>query len=167
MITLQLRSLDQANDFQAVRNIIMDCVDYAMIVNGEPPAQKDVTDFFTDTAPGKSQDDMLKLGIEENGDCIGIAEIAQNFPLNHTWHIGLLLLHSSWRRRGIGRYVIQKIEERARLASGTQLRIGVVQENTEALLFWEKLGFKEVNRIPERSFGIKKHTIIELARAIQ
>ncbi|MBU6459000.1 MAG: GNAT family N-acetyltransferase, partial [Bradyrhizobium sp.] len=108
-MTLKLRQLDQMEDFQAVYNVIMDGQDYAMIVNGEPPAQKDVANFFTDIAPGKTSNDMLKLGIEENGDFIGIVGIAQNFPENHIWHIGLLMLHSSRRNKGIGRYVIQRI----------------------------------------------------------
>lgn len=165
--SVQLRSLDQTKDFQAVHNVIMDGLDYAMIVNGEPPASKDVADFFTAIAPGKSLHDMLKLGIEENGDFIGIVEIARNFPLNHTWHIGLLMLHSSRRHKGIGRDVLQKIEEKARLAGASHLRIAVIEENAEALSFWAALGFAEVNRLSERSFGIKKHTVIELTRPIQ
>ncbi len=165
--SVQLRPLDQIKDFQAVHNVIMDNIDYAMIVNGEPPASKDVADFFTAIAPGKSMHDMLKLGIEENGDFIGIVEIARDFPLSHTRHIGLLMLHSSWRRRGIGRDVLQKIEEKARAAGASHLGIAVIEDNAEALLFWVALGFREVNRLSERPFGIKKHTVIELTRPIQ
>ncbi len=144
----------------------MDGVDYAMIVNGVAPTKQDVTDFFLGIAPGRTTKDMLKLGVEEKGKLIGIVEIAQNFPAKLTWHIGLLMLHSSRRGKRIGRTVVRKIEENARAAGASQLRVGVVEENARALAFWEALQFREIHRLRGRQFGTKKHTVIELIRPI-
>lgn len=140
--------------------------DYAMIVDGHLPGEKAEYEFLTAIAPGKSLNEMLKLGIENDHQLIGLIDIARNYPKDRIWHIGLLLLHTSYRGKGIGRFIVDEIEAMAKSEQISQLRIDVIEENDAAILFWQKIGFREISRIPNRVFGRKMHTIIEFARDI-
>ncbi|HEU0221699.1 MAG TPA: GNAT family N-acetyltransferase [Paracoccaceae bacterium] len=54
----------------------------------------------------------------------------------------------------------------ARQAGANRLMLAVIAENRAGLAFWQRLGFTEIRRLPDRPMGARTHTLIELARPL-
>lgn len=56
-----------------------------------------------------------------------------------------LAVDEAWRRRGIGRCLLAKAEERVRDAGAAELRIGVFGANHDARRFYARAGYEELH----------------------
>jgi len=70
------------------------------------------------------------------------------------FHLLHLMVHSDWRRKGIGRQMIDKLKENLPLAVSKQIRLtrilaDVRESNLGGQLFFKSQGFKAVRIIPE------------------
>jgi ribosomal protein S18 acetylase RimI-like enzyme len=59
---------------------------------------------------------------------------------NYPW-LGLLMIHHDYQGYGFGSIAYSMFEEIIKKQGVTQLRLGVLQENTRAKTFWERKGF--------------------------
>lgn len=162
-----IRELNPSRDVDAVTALSLACADYALLETGELPNSDSGITFFADVAPGKELRNMLKLGIvRSDGSLAGVVDIARSYPAENAWYIGLLLLHPDMRRRGIGRAVIDWVDEAARVTDASHLLLCVVEENEAGLSFWRRLGFTEVRHVGPHQFGRKVHRRVELMRPV-
>lgn len=65
----------------------------------------------------------------------------------HTAHLNLLAVRPKHRRQGIGRYLIEWLEESAKTAGTFQLSLEVRESNLAAQAFYESLGYKQTKKI--------------------
>lgn len=158
-----VRPLDPAVDRDGVARVILASADYYTLVNGESPDERDVAEFQTDVAPGRSVGEMLKLGIESvDGRLVGIADVAPGYPGPDTWYIGLLLIEPSARRSGAGLVAFEWIRAAAQGQGARRILISVLEENVAALDFWRRLGFVVLHRLEPRRFRVRDHARYEL-----
>jgi ribosomal protein S18 acetylase RimI-like enzyme len=68
-------------------------------------------------------------------------------------HLNLLAVDSRWQRRGLGRRLIQWLEQSAITAGTFSLCLEVRARNPVALLFYRELGFEETGRVPRYYSG--------------
>jgi GNAT superfamily N-acetyltransferase len=162
-----VRPLDPDADRAGAARVIYASADYLTLVNGEPPNERDVAEFFTDVAPGRDVGEMLKLGIESaDGRLVGVADVAPGYPGPDTWYIGLLLLEPSARGSGAGRRAFEWISTAARGQGARRILISVLEENAAALDFWRHLGFVVLQRLEPRRFRMRDHARYELERRL-
>lgn len=162
-----VRELDAARDRDAVAALWVACEDYAMLVSGEPPRRAEGEGFLAAAPPDRALVTMLKLGLfRADGRLAGIADVARDYPEPGTWHVGLVLVHPASRGRGLGRALVQRIEDAAADARAARLRLLVLEENERALDFWRGLGFAATARLAPIPFGSREHARIELTRAV-
>jgi GNAT superfamily N-acetyltransferase len=158
-----VRPLDPDADRAGAAKVIYAAADYFTLVNGEPPDERDVVEFFTDVAPGRAVGDMLKLGIQSaDGWLVGIADVAPGYPGPDAWYVGLLLVEPSARRSGVGRSAFEWIRSVARGQGACRILISVIEENHAALDFWRRLGFRVLHRLEPRRFRLRYHARYEL-----
>jgi ribosomal protein S18 acetylase RimI-like enzyme len=106
---------------------------------------------------------MLKLGIRDcDGTLVGLIDVARRYPQPNTWYIGLLLLDPAIRNRGIGTDVVLALRRQAAFDRAARIMAAVVEENVQALRFWQARGFEVMRRFPTRRFGAKEHALLEL-----
>jgi GNAT superfamily N-acetyltransferase len=67
--------------------------------------------------------------------------------------IGLLLVDATAHRRGYGRELAQRIEDRFRAAGRTGVRLAVLDGNDRALAFWTAQGYELLRHAPDRERG--------------
>ncbi|MCY0947399.1 MULTISPECIES: GNAT family N-acetyltransferase [Streptomyces] len=67
--------------------------------------------------------------------------------------IGLLLIDATAHREGYGRVVAGLVEDRFRAAGRTGLRLAVLDNNPNALAFWESQGYTVLRRAKDRELG--------------
>ncbi len=80
-------------------------------------------------------------------------------------HLSLLAVRRAYQHTGIGRHLMQWLEESALVAGIGSIRLELRAGNRAALRFYERLGFVEVGRIPEYYGGVE--TAVRMARDIR
>lgn len=68
-------------------------------------------------------------------------------------HLNLLAVDSRWQRRGLGRRLVEWLEQSAVTAGTFSLCLEVRARNPVALLFYRQLGFVETGRVPRYYSG--------------
>ena len=94
---------------------------------------------LTARAAGSGQNALAGFAIAHFGD-----EIA---------HLNLLAVDSRWQRRGLGRRLVEWLEQSAVTAGTFSLCLEVRARNPVALLFYRQLGFVETGRVPRYYSG--------------
>ncbi len=77
-------------------------------------------------------------------------------------HLNLLAVDPVYRRLGIGRHLMEWLEESARVAGTFVISLEVRARNRGARMFYRKLGYSEVMRIPRYYCG--REAAIRMAR---
>jgi GNAT superfamily N-acetyltransferase len=70
-----------------------------------------------------------------------IIDFLKNNPSDNTPWIGLFMIHSDYHGRGYGKKVYLSFEEQLKQQEFDCVRIGVLENNANALEFWKSLGF--------------------------
>ncbi|MGW3661984.1 N-acetyltransferase family protein [Streptomyces sp. NPDC005141] len=93
------------------------------------------------------------LARDVQGRIVGLVCLLDRHPTDgHPW-IGMLLVHGSLRRLGLGRRLTALVEERFRHEGRDGLRLAVLENNPGSLTFWRSLGWQEIDRRPDRQYG--------------
>jgi ribosomal protein S18 acetylase RimI-like enzyme len=81
------------------------------------------------------------------GPAVGVLDLHLDYPEPATSQIGLLLFREACQGLGYGKETTAAVEAALARAGYRALRLSVVDENVEAKLFWERLGFSIVGRL--------------------
>jgi GNAT superfamily N-acetyltransferase len=152
----------------AILQVLYDrCGDFNWLVEGEPVSLTAAQEDFRSVPQGKSLDDKLVWGIFNlQGEMVGVLDVLRDYPEASTWWVGLLMLAPDARGIGIGRAVMRGFSDYARLQGGKTLMLGVVEENTPAVEFWQKIGFSLLRKTEVRPFGKKMQAVYIMRRQI-
>ncbi len=92
-----------------------------------------------------------KLLVFHEDILIGVADVTMKERVEN--HVGIfgIILAKDWRRKGIGRFLMEKTLEQARIniPSLNIVTLGVFANNPVAKMMYEKLGFKEYGLLPK------------------
>ena len=147
-------------DRPAVQALLERCTDYFELVEGAPPGDHAVDDLWTDVAPGKTLDDKLLLGLWDlSGHLVGLLDVMRDYPEPGEWFIGLLLIDPAQRSQGTGAEVYRAFATWAAGCGALAIGLGVVEANTGAYRFWQRLGFEVMRVTPPRPFGSREHAV--------
>ncbi len=148
-------------DGPALQALIERAADYIELLTGLPPGPADGRRLLTDLPEGKTYEDKFVLGVLDSGGAlIGVFDAIRDHPARGTWLIGLMLLDPAWRGRGFGRRLFEGFAGWVEGRGATMLRIGVVEHNPDALRFWARVGFREVERTAPRRFGSREGRVV-------
>lgn len=81
------------------------------------------------------------------GPVLGVLDVHLDYPEPGTAHIGLLLFREACQGLGYGRETTAAVEAALARSGYRALRLSVVDENVDARLFWQRIGFAEVGRL--------------------
>ncbi|MEV7951744.1 GNAT family N-acetyltransferase [Streptomyces rubiginosohelvolus] len=80
------------------------------------------------------------------GQLVGLLCLLDRHPTDGQPWIGLLMVHGSLHRKGIGRLLVDLIEERFRSQNRDGIRLAVLENTPSSLAFWNSLGWQEIDR---------------------
>lgn len=139
---------DTPDHRRSVHGVLQAATDYHLLVEGAPPTDAHVEEFFTSVPDGYTTEDLFPLGFRVDDKLIGVASVLRRWNAPNKAIIGLLVFEPQWRGCGVGRTAVRHIEALAHTWPGIdQLRIAVVRTNGDALVFWRKVGFAETGEI--------------------
>jgi ribosomal protein S18 acetylase RimI-like enzyme len=81
------------------------------------------------------------------GPAVGVLDLHLDYPEPGTSQIGLLLFREACQGLGYGKETTAAVEAALARLGYRALRLSVVDENVDAKLFWQRLGFAEVGRL--------------------
>lgn len=145
-------------DKAQVMELFKACKEFFLLTEGVQPDNCEA--FFTELPPNKKKEDKYLYGIFDKDTLIGALDLISDFPEKGEWIIGLLLLHPKTRGSGLGKGVHKVIKEIVKGEGGEKLRVGVMEENKNALHFWRKMGYEQRKVTKPIKSGIKESKII-------
>lgn len=144
-----IKKLD-LDDKVIMSNLYKKCLDYYLMHYGtmDINIEEETNDLFTSLPPNKDYKDKFVLGIFNGlNELIGVIDIVRDFPENHQWIIGLMLIESKERNKGVGKLVHKAIADFTKTLGAKSLRVGVINENTIGKKFWSSLGYKKIKEV--------------------
>ncbi len=158
--------VDTADNRRSVNAVLTAAADYHLLVEGVPPSAAHVEEFFTSVPAGHSLKDHFPLGFFEGGKAIGVGGVLRRWNAPNKAMIGLLVFAPEWRSGGRGRAALAHIEVLAQTWPGIdKLRVGVIGNNTDALMFWRRVGFIDTGEIKPK-YGPYIEDIVILEKSI-
>lgn len=142
---LVIRSLSDA-DGNDLQRLCERCHDYFELVTGLPVGGAEAQSLFSGLPPGKMNDDKFLFGVFRSSALVGVIDLIRDWRRERSWTLGLLLLDPAIRGHGVGRALVGLLDAWIGAQGATSFRLGVVERNSRAVLFWRGLGFQEIDR---------------------
>lgn len=148
-------------DSSEIDTFLKECDDFSELVEGRPYQEADVMGLLLECPPEVDVKNKLVLAMVNSKDQImGILDLVKDYPKKPIWFIGLLLIGPKFRDQGFGSQIINEIEKKAVNEGVKEIRLGVVEENRSAILFWQKNRYKIIIVRPPAKFGNKEHRVM-------
>lgn len=84
----------------------------------------------------------------ENGEVIGAGAAEELEDTKGGYFLGWFAIHKAYRKQGLGRKIVEQVEQYARSQGARFITIDTGEDN-EAQIFYEKIGYQRVGLIPE------------------
>lgn len=161
---MQIRPLDPITDLALVETLYVEAPDYWLFAEGAAPGPAKAAEFFTDGPPGCDPARSYRLGLFEDNQLSGLAELSFGYPMPQDAYLGLMLLAPRVQNKGYGKAFLAHVEHLARAAGAPQLYLAVLEKNTRGHAFWSREGFTAtgISRFDAES----GHTIHRLIKAL-
>jgi len=120
--------------------------DYFARTEGKPPGADAAIHLLADA----EVDDRRRVFVlvpRVGGLAVGVLDLYLDYPEPRAAQIGLLLFREACQGLGYGKETTAALESALARAGYRALRLSVVDENTDAKIFWERLGFAIVGRL--------------------
>ncbi len=150
---LQIEALDAAAAASAearLAEILIGCVDAGASVHFLPPLARDTArDFWRKVTTAVAGGGRLLLGAWQDGVLAGTVQLDMAMPQNqpHRAEVVKLLVHPDHRRRGIGRALMQRVEQAA-ARHGKRLLVLDTASGDAGEQLYRSLDWQEAGRIP-------------------
>lgn len=152
------------DDGAVIQQLCERCDDYFDLITGLPPGSAEAQSLFVALPEGSSYEDKALLGVFTTPDdrLIGVIDIVRDAPQPGEWWLGALLLDPAHRNHGLGARIVQAMEAWMAALGARSVRVSVLEQNTQGLAFWQRLGYAEVMREPPHVLGVKDSVAIIL-----
>jgi GNAT superfamily N-acetyltransferase len=115
--------------------------DYFDEVGDGPPSSESFQADLDDLPQGFTRHDEMIYRAYGEGRLAGYAEVLRGYAQPDQWMIGIVLVESRRRGRGIGKAIVAAIVADARAAGTRSLAAGVIAARTRSMAFWRREGF--------------------------
>ena len=125
---------------------------------GHTAGEYDPADVKAEQVEADLRDDVrngieVLLASDDHDRLVGMVGLISRHPVDGFPWIGLLMVHGSLQRSGLGRAMTATVE-RLLLDRGERgVRLAVLEKNSSAEAFWRSLGWLEIDRRPDRVYG--------------
>jgi GNAT superfamily N-acetyltransferase len=155
MIIRELSALEYENCVPRLAEILIDAVDSGAGVTFMWPLAQDVgEDYWRSQHSGIASGSTIQFVVEEDGVIVGTVMLQKAWAPNqpHRCDVAKLLVHRDFRRRGLGRLLMQALEDRARALGLTLITFDTVAGGGPEA-FYREMGFTCVGYIPAYAYA--------------
>jgi GNAT superfamily N-acetyltransferase len=150
-ITVRLLGADEARERTGqLADVLLDCVEGGASVSFMlPMAREKALRFWEKVADGVARGERTLIVAEDDGGIAGTVQLITDMPENqpHRADVAKLLVHRRARGAGIGRRLMEAVEEAARGQGRRVLVLDTASDTAERL--YERLGWQRVGVVPD------------------
>ncbi|MDD2840455.1 MAG: GNAT family N-acetyltransferase [Rickettsiales bacterium] len=154
------RLLDVNQDLDLVQKFLEHNEDFFKLTTGKGVDKNEGKLFFDNLPQNKKIEDKFIIGIFDNNVLIALIDLVQGFLEESQWVMGSFIIDKDFRHKNIGMRLLQILEELLVTFKVNILRIVVQEYNPNAVKFWVKNGFVEIQRLPHPVFSEKSNVIM-------
>ncbi len=147
-MTATFSNLSAPDDAIRLQQFLEGCSDYYELHEGcSTPA--DAGEYELTAIPSTARpDDLRVFALEGDGGRLdAVLQLLRNYPEPGTWWIGMLVVASELRSRGLGSRLVAHALRVAATEGATAIRLAVSTRNPRAQRFWEAADFRDTNEI--------------------
>ena len=152
MLSIRALSHESNIDRAEINRIFQEAPTYTQLVEGRPPSENDVEDFFFGRPSNKDAKDKVVFGFSLGSTLIGCADLIRGSTADDCLWIGLLLFSEKHQGHGYGSEALALIAAMAQEWGYRRLQLGAISTNPRAFAFWQREGFTEVRRLNNARF---------------
>ena len=130
------------------------CSDFFSDHYGAPAKPGALEALIADISPGKRSRDVFLHGIFDGSRLIGLVLLIRNFLQRRQWCLRTMLIVPERRGSGLGGAVYQALSTWSKQQGAASMLVAVLEANSAALRFWQRLGFAEVRRQAFSGVGV-------------
>jgi GNAT superfamily N-acetyltransferase len=152
-IALTVRRLDAGAALEYIdqlADVLLDCVEGGASVSFMlPMARATALSFWRKVADGVARGERTLLVAEDEDGIVGTVQLITDMPENqpHRADVAKLLVHRRARGAGIGRRLMEAVEDAAREQGRRVLVLDTASDTAERL--YERLGWQRVGVVPD------------------
>jgi GNAT superfamily N-acetyltransferase len=115
----------------------------------------DALGIFVALSKDRAAADRFLFGVWDGAGLVGAGALLKRYPAEDAWTVGLFVLDTPYRGRGLGRALLEWVESAAWDAEAAEIRCPVGTGNAAGGAFLETLGYEQSPREPngERALG--------------
>jgi GNAT superfamily N-acetyltransferase len=147
-------------DLPALQAFFVGNPEYFLAVTGAPPRPDEAKQEF-DFRPPQSlpYDKVYIVGfLDSSGQMVAMASVLTDLLAPRVWHISFFIVATALHGTGTAGLLYERLEKWAKDEGAFWLRLGAVVGNLKAERFWEKVGYREVQRVTEQ-LGSMTHDV--------
>jgi RimJ/RimL family protein N-acetyltransferase len=143
--------------------------EYWLLTHGHPPPPDDALVAF-DTHPPSDmsyREDLWFIVREEaSGAIAGQIAVATDLMATGVYHLGFFIVATRHWGGGLAARLHGAYQHWAIGRGARWLRLGVVEANRRARVFWERLGYEEVRHRDGIELGILRHRLVTMVKPL-
>lgn len=129
-------------DIADVYNLCKDNRKYYEYAKTEPSKQ-DLTEVISQMPDNTGPENKYFIGFYDGKhNLVAILDLITRYPNDRAAFIGWFMVNASMQQKGIGSAIFADIRAALKAQGFEYLRLGCIKENSEAISFWKKQGFK-------------------------
>ncbi len=161
----EIKTLTTTN-CENIMDIIVTNQSYFILTDDAPADINNCKEMAVALPPNLSLKDKYFIGFWKNSQAVAALDFYTGFPNKSCIWIGLLLVHGNLHGKSIGSQIVKAILNASQFLGYEAVQLGVVDNNLNALSFWEKLGFGKVRESKVKREGKPDWNIIVMEKRI-
>ena len=121
---------------------------------GFVPTRESLTEIISEAENEDGDEKKYLVGFYDEGRLVAVLDLITSYPDAKSAFIGWFMVDGELQKQGIGSRIIADVRAALKGWGFTNIELGCVKENVEAISFWEGMGFKPTGE--EKTVG--KHT---------
>lgn len=150
-VTVRVLGAEETRErIEQLADVLLDCVEGGASVSFMlPMARETALTFWRNVADGIARSERTLLVAEDEEGIAGTVQLITDMPENqpHRADVAKLLVHRRARGAGIGRRLMEAVEDAAREQGRRVLVLDTASETAERL--YERLGWQRVGVVPD------------------
>ncbi|MTI69627.1 MAG: GNAT family N-acetyltransferase [Firmicutes bacterium] len=160
-----IKLLNEKENFKEVDKFCKDNKDYFEKIERKESYLTGVKEFYYETPKNIDHKDKILIGVYKNGKLMCIFDILHNYPSLNAWYIGLMLVDIKHRYNQNGKNIYKTVENIIRNKDGNVIKLGVVEENNIAMIFWQNQGFVIIDKV-KMNIGNEKRNVFVMEKKL-
>ena len=128
---------------------------FFLLTAGKEASPESISDAISQTPPGFELKNKYFLGVRKNGAAVGVLDFLIGYPEKNCLWIGLLIIHGEMQGKQAGSEIVHALLNAAKAEGLETAQLGVIENNTRGMTFWQKFGFQEIRQTPAGENGLK------------